>query len=234
MSGLARRESYPITQENVREWFPSPRVENALAGEPWWSVQSMGLLCALHILRTVPACDEQQQALVELRRALDTALMVLPEPPVDDVDRRLNQTLAPYAATPPAVVEAMLNLAAVTEHDVVLDLGCGDGRIVFAAAARGAHGIGVDIDARLIQECWDQRTPGIAAAFLCQDVHKTDLRQATVITCYLLSSAMERLLPVFRRLKRGTRIVSHAFTMKDWPPARVTVVDGVPLFCWVV
>src|SRR5687768_280115 len=75
--GLPRRENLPITHANVREWFPSPRMENALAGEPWWQVQSLGLLAALRILELVPPGPEQQQALVEIRRALDTALLAV-------------------------------------------------------------------------------------------------------------------------------------------------------------
>jgi SAM-dependent methyltransferase len=237
--GLPRRENLPITPTNVREWFPSPRMENALAGEPWWQVQSLGLLCALRLLHLVPPGEAQQQALWELRRCLDTALLAVPEPTQDEIDRRMRQTLAPWAPSPPPVVDAILKLAEIRSGDRLLDLGSGDGRIVIAAAEHGIAARGVEIDAKLVQIACDAAAlnpfpPGGSAEFFVHDIHEVDLSWPTIVTCYLLTSSMEALAAKFRTLRRGTRIVSHAFAMAGWEPARTTVVDTVPIYCWVV
>src|SRR5438128_12546882 len=97
---------------------------------------------------------------------------------------------APYVTTPLPVVDAMLQLAHTKRSDVVYDLGCGDGRIVIAAAKRyGAHGVGVDINPERIQEAQaNARREGVESLvrFAEQSVYETDLRTATVVTLYLL------------------------------------------------
>jgi len=237
--GLPRRENLPIDHTNVREWFPSPRTENALAGEPWWQLQSLGLLCALRLLALVPAGAEQQQALWELRRCIDTALLVVPEPTQEAIDQRVRQTLAPWAPSPPAVVTEILRLADIRSGDRLLDLGSGDGRIVIEAALHGIEARGIEIDAKLVQAAEDTAAvtlfpPGGSATFYVHDIHEADLTWPTIITCYLLTSSMDALYDRFRRLPRGTRIISHAFQMAGWIPDQVVRVDGVPIYCWSV
>ncbi|MSO82731.1 MAG: class I SAM-dependent methyltransferase [Acidobacteria bacterium] len=130
---------------------------------------------------------------------------------------------APYVATPPGVVDRMLTLASVTSRDLVYDLGCGDGRIVIAAAQKfGARGVGVDVDPARIAEA--QRNAARAqvehlVTFKLQDALETDVSEATVVTLYLLSSQNVALRPMLtRQLRRGARIVSHNFAMGDWEP----------------
>jgi len=227
----------PITQENLREWFPSPYVENPLAGDPWWQLQSLGLLCALQFMRLIPAGDLQQQALIELRRGLDTGLLAIPAPSDEEIQRRRAQSLAPWCPSPFPVVDAMLNLAALTPDDVLLDLGSGDGRIVLEAAARGARSIGVEIDAAFVSASIERvsEDPAYArASFRHENALEADLSEATVITCYLVSTSMAVLSEKFRTLRPGTRIISHAFAMANWAPTRVVHVDGVPVFLWTV
>ena len=129
--------------------------------------------------------------------------------------------LAPYVPTPQDVVDRMLQLAAVTKADLVVDLGCGDGRIpITAARTYGARGLGVDIDPQRIGEA---NANAVAAGvshlveFRLQDAMTTDVSQATVLTLYLLSSSNLKLRPILtRQLKPGTRIVAHNFAMGDW------------------
>lgn len=149
---------------------------------------------------------------------------------------------APYVATPPDVVNRMLALAAVTARDVVYDLGCGDGRIVIAAAQRfGARGVGVDIDPVRITEA--QRNAARAqvehlVTFRLEDALNADVSEATVVTLYLLSSQNVALRPMLtRQLRSGARIVSHNFAMGDWDPDVVdtfTSADGQSrtLYLW--
>jgi SAM-dependent methyltransferase len=133
------------------------------------------------------------------------------------------RSLAPYVPTPSEVVDRMLTLAMVGPRDVVYDLGCGDGRIVIAAAQKfGARGVGVDIDANLINRAEaNAKAAGVdrRVKFLVQDAMTVDVSDATVVTLYLLSSSNVKLRPILtRQLRRGARIVSHSFAMGDWEP----------------
>lgn len=136
------------------------------------------------------------------------------------------QSLAPYVPTPQDVVERMLELAAVTKDDVVYDLGCGDGRLVITAAKKyGARGVGLDIDPERIAESQaNAKAAGVEhlVTFRLQDALTADVTPATVVTLYLLSSSNLKLRPLLtRQLRPGARIVSHAFSMGDWPPDKV-------------
>ena len=153
------------------------------------------------------------------------------------------QSLAPYVPTPEDVVERMLALAEVRNTDVLYDLGCGDGRIPIAAAAKyGAHGVGIDIvPARIEESRANAKAAGVEhlVEFRVGDALTADVSPATVVTLYLLSSSNARLRPILtRQLKPGSRIVSHAFSMgAAWPADKVdrfTSVRGdeVTLYLW--
>lgn len=136
----------------------------------------------------------------------------------------------PYVTTPDNVTAAMLDLAGVAAGDHVIDLGSGDGRIVIAAARRGATGLGVEIDPRLVAESVaNARRAGVAgrARFLEQDLFATDLAPATVVTMYLLPEVNLRLRPAILGLRPGTRVVSHDWDMGEWQPDR-SVTVAVP------
>jgi SAM-dependent methyltransferase len=146
----------------------------------------------------------------------------------------------PYVPTPNEVVAGMLRLADVKQGDVVYDLGCGDGRIVIAAAQRATNvrAVGVDIDPRRIAEATaNARRAGVAerTRFIRQDLFDTDLREASVVTLYLLPSLNVKLRPkLLEELKPGTRIVSHGFDMGDWKPARVARAGNSDIYLWIV
>ena len=126
----------------------------------------------------------------------------------------------PYVNTPMEIVERMLRMAEVKSGDYVIDLGSGDGRIVIEAAKRGARGLGVDYDPRLVKAATgNARRAGVAdrARFETRDIFDTDLSRASVITMYLLPDFNAKLLPRLLRLKPGTRIVSHDGGIGDWP-----------------
>ena len=141
----------------------------------------------------------------------------------------------PYLGTRPAVVRAMLDLAEVKAGDRVLDLGTGDGRILIAAARRGASGLGVDIDPVLVAEATAAAADaGVAdrARFATQDLFATDLAGYDVVTMFLLPEVNLRLRPRLLALPPGTRIVSHAFGMGDWRPDATVRVAGSRLYLW--
>ncbi len=137
----------------------------------------------------------------------------------------------PFVTTPDHVTLAMLQLAGVTPRDRVIDLGSGDGRIVITAAKRfGASGLGVEIVPDLVARSREHaERAGVSkrARFAEQDLFKTDLGEATVITMYLLPEVNLQLRPRLLELKPGTRIVSHDWDMGDWRPDR-TVTLAVP------
>ena len=128
----------------------------------------------------------------------------------------------PYASTPPDVVEKMMEVARVGAGDYVIDLGCGDGRIVIAAARKGAMGHGVDLDPERIREARDNADKANVndkVMFVKEDIFETDISQASVIAMYLLSTVNEDLRPrLMKELEPGTRIVSHNFGMGVWEP----------------
>ena len=113
------------------------------------------------------------------------------------------QLLAPYLATPEDVVDRMLALAETTSRDTVYDLGCGDGRIPIAAAKKfGAHGVGLDIDPKLVDLARSNaKAAGVEklVEFRVENVLEADVSPATVVTLYLLSSSNERLLPMLQK-----------------------------------
>lgn len=144
-----------------------------------------------------------------------------------------------YVPTPQDVVEEMLKLADVKKDDVVYDLGCGDGRIVITAAKRyGARGVGIDIDPERIRESKEKaEKEGVAdkAKFREEDLFESDIKEATVVTLYLLNSLNQKLKPkLLKDLKPGTRVVSHNFDMGEWKPEKTMQLLGSTIYLWVI
>jgi len=146
----------------------------------------------------------------------------------------------PYVPTPQEVVDKMLDLARVGKKDTLFDLGCGDGRIVVTAAKeRGARGTGIDIDPTRIAEAKENaKKAGVSdrAQFRVGDLFKTDFSTATVVTLYLLPTINAKLRPqLWKQLKVGTRVVSHAFDMgSEWPAEKTVEVDGRTIYYWTI
>jgi SAM-dependent methyltransferase len=131
----------------------------------------------------------------------------------------------PYVPTTEKAVLEMLKLAGVQRSDTVYDLGCGDGRIVIAAAKTyGAHGVGIDINPERIKEARENaKKAGVEdlVRFEENDLFKAEFRPATVVTLFLLSSVNLKLRPkLLAELKPGTRVVSNTFDMGDWKPEK--------------
>jgi SAM-dependent methyltransferase len=128
-----------------------------------------------------------------------------------------------FEATPQNVVEEMLEMAKVTKEDMVYDLGCGDGRFVITAAKKfGAQGVGIDIDPKRVKESRENIIEaGVTdrVKIIEDDLFKTNISEATVITLYLLQDLNLKLRPkLLRELQPGSRVVSYVFHMGDWKP----------------
>lgn len=136
--------------------------------------------------------------------------------PVDEFRIGLN---APFITTPDAIVDKMVEVAEITEDDVVYDLGCGDGRLVITAALKhGCRGVGIDIDPERVAEAKaNAKLHGVEhlVDIREQDVFTVDLSEADVVLMYLLPWMTKRLVPQFQQMPAGARIVSHDFGIGD-------------------
>ncbi|MCJ7485314.1 MAG: class I SAM-dependent methyltransferase [Candidatus Aminicenantes bacterium] len=134
--------------------------------------------------------------------------------------------LAPWVPTPQPVVDRMLEIASVTDHDVLYDIGCGDGRIVITAARRyGARGVGIDIDEAMIDESErEAESAGVQrqVKFLCMDATKADISEATVVSLYLLPESNALMRPLLEaQLRPKSRVVCHNYTIPGWDDKQV-------------
>lgn len=126
---------------------------------------------------------------------------------------------APFVPTPKKTLKRMIELSAIKPGETVFDLGCGDGRLVFAAAARGANAVGYEYSIPTymlakLRSLFHRRSSIKFANFWT-----IDFRSADVIFCYLLTDTMQTFrTKIWPQLKPGCRVVSHSFRMKDVEP----------------
>ncbi len=152
------------------------------------------------------------------------------EPSPTDSGKYLEH-IVPYVPTPMAVVQKMLEVAKVQPDDVVYDLGSGDGRIVIMAAQKfGAHAVGVELDSDLFEKSTDRiRKLGLQdrAQIVHENMFEVNVRHATVVMLYLLTSVNERLRPKLEHeLRSGARVVSHDFQVPGWQPTETVEVTS--------
>jgi uncharacterized protein (TIGR03000 family) len=136
----------------------------------------------------------------------------------------------PFVPTPQDVVDRMLEMAGVKKDDVVYDLGCGDGRIVVTAAKKyGCKAVGFDIDPKRVKESRENVTKGDVeklATIERKDIYEVDLKPASVVTLYLLPEVNVKLIPQLEKLKAGSRIVSHDFSMRGIKPKQTETITS--------
>ena len=134
--------------------------------------------------------------------------------------------LAPWVPTPQPVIDRMLELASLSDKDVLYDIGCGDGRIVITAARRyGVRGVGIDIDKAMIDESErDAESAGVErqVKFICMDATKADISEATVVSLYLLPESNALIRPLLEaQLRPKSRVVCHNYTIPGWEEKQV-------------
>jgi SAM-dependent methyltransferase len=142
-----------------------------------------------------------------------------------------------WVPTPLALIERMLDMAKITPKDIHYDLGSGDGRTVIAAAKRGVQSVGIEFNPDMValsQRLAAKEGVSGKTTFIHGDIFQTDFSKATVLTLYLLPSLNVKLRPTILKMKPGTRVVSHAFTMDDWPADQTDSVDGRTAYLWIV
>ena len=143
-----------------------------------------------------------------------------------------------WVPTNDALVMRMLQMAQVKPHDLVYDLGAGDGKIAIAAAKHfGARAVGVEYNPRLAQlgQCY-ARAEGMSekVRIMQADIFTTDFIAANVVTLYLLPDLNLRLRPTLLKMKPGTRVVSHSFLMDDWEPDERSMTEDGHAYLWIV
>ena len=143
-----------------------------------------------------------------------------------------------WVPTPDELVTRMLQLGGVTKNDYVIDLGAGDGKIVIAAAKEfGARGHGIEYNPDMVAHATRRaQAAGVAdrARFEKADIFESDFSKADVITMYLLPTLNLKLRPTLMKLKPGTRLVTHAFTMGGWQPDETSRAGGANAYLWLV
>jgi hypothetical protein len=150
------------------------------------------------------------------------------------------ESLAPFFPSSPDIVRAMLKLAGTGREDVVLDLGCGDGRILFTAVREFGvkKAVGYEMRPELYREVLnDVVKMGLHGRIVLfnDDLMRADLREASIITVYLTTDGNEKLRPkLFKEAKKGTRIMSHDFTFDNWVPKAVEEANGHTLYLYTV
>ncbi len=196
---------------------------------------ALGLACSLESQGN----SESPEALESPTGSVLEARAVDLQPEENQLDRRPEAAkVVPFVPTPDEVVEAMLDLAEVSSEDLVFDLGSGDGRIVLAAARRGAQAVGVEIDPHLVTASRTQAYEMALhdkATFRQGDIFEADLTGATVVAIYLLPAINLKLLPkLLDELEPGTRLVSHSFDMDTWLPEKTEKIGDKTIFLWTI
>lgn len=161
---------------------------------------------------------------------VSVAILLKPCSVEADEPGRSTEDTAIHVPTPPDIVDKMLELARLSRDDLLYDLGCGDGRIVVAAASKyGCRAIGYDIDARKVKQSRENvKRHKLESRVRVEqrDIFKLDLRDASVITLYLLPEMNDRLVPQLRKMKDGSRIVCHQFPFEGIEHDRMVTVKS--------
>jgi len=147
---------------------------------------------------------------------------------------------AGFITTWPETVDGMLKLAQVNRNDLVYDLGCGDGRIVIAAAKNyGARGVGIDLNPKRIEEA-NANAKAAEVENLVQfklgNFYKVDFSDATVVALYLPQTINYELRPIlWKQLKIGSRVVSNESDMgSEWPAEKIEKVGTKTVYLWTI
>lgn len=146
-------------------------------------------------------------------------------------DPRFTNRLAPFVTSPNRVVDRMLELATLKPGETLYDLGCGDGRILIAAAGKyKVKAVGVEISPKLAERANENITREhleAQARVIQGDLLSADVSSADVVTIFLATSLNEKLRPRLEKyLKPGARVVSYEYRVPGWKAAKVDRTPG--------
>jgi precorrin-6B methylase 2 len=212
----------------IRGTFQQPRLTN----NPAWSFPVVtGDRLYLRDQHALFCYDVTQHALEKQRREPKTVVLQPPAPRAVSDRRPSSRTLRSiFVPTPQDIVVKMLELADVTDTDMLCDLGSGDGRILITAAKKyGCRAVGYEIDRELVAQSRENATKagvGQLVQIEHKDLFTADLSTADVIALYLLPSQLEKLVPQLETLKAGSRIVSHEFEIRGIEPHKSIEIES--------
>lgn len=185
----------------------------------------------------VTGCAQEQGSTTSNDES-DSAEVTVSEPSPISGDDTLSSDV-PFVESPQSVVDKMLEIANVSEDDVLYDLGSGDGRIpITAAETYGARGVGIELKPHLVEKARkNAKQAGVSdlVEFRQGDLFEADISEATVVSLYLLPTVNLELRPkLFEELDPGTRIVSHDFDMDEWEPDTTWDSNGDTIYLWTI
>ncbi|MEO8271583.1 MAG: PQQ-binding-like beta-propeller repeat protein, partial [Aureliella sp.] len=138
--------------------------------------------------------------------------------------------IAIFVPTPHDVVAKMLEMAQLSKDDVLTDLGSGDGRILVEAAKQyKCRAIGIELDEDLValsKEKISESNVNTLVTIKMADLFETDFSKASVVTAYVYRDMLQRLIPQFKKLKSGSRIITHQFDIPGFRPAKTLKFDS--------
>eukprot|EP01025_Chloroclados_australasicus_P018465 TRINITY_DN19704_c0_g1_i1.p2 TRINITY_DN19704_c0_g1~~TRINITY_DN19704_c0_g1_i1.p2 ORF type:complete len:187 (+),score=19.00 TRINITY_DN19704_c0_g1_i1:38-562(+) len=145
--------------------------------------------------------------------------------------------LAPYHATPYPVVHKLLQLAQIQRNDLVMDLGCGDGRVLIESAKKyGTQGIGYELDASLAEEATKnvlKNNVNHLVQIVCEDARKAPVEKAHVLVCILTESGNSQLLDqIEQRINPQTKVLSFIYPIAKWKPEQTMRHSGIDLYLY--
>ena len=150
------------------------------------------------------------------------------------------KSVAPYVPSQSIVVKRMLKIANLKSNDTVIDLGCGDGRILISAIRdfKAKKAIGYELNTELFNKTrkevenlgYEKRIQ-----IFNKDLFDADLSEATVITLYLTTSGNRLLRPKLKKeTSKGTRIVSHDFDIQPWRASKKIEFLGHTIYLFII
>jgi SAM-dependent methyltransferase len=178
------------------------------------------------------SCVRRSIAAVGCLIWLGTAAAQAQQPFVPEVGQAGKDVV--WVPSTPEIIAKMLDMAKVTKDDFVIDLGSGDGRIVIAAAKRGARAMGVEFNPKMVElSTQNAAKEGVSdrATFVEGDMFKADISKATVMALFLLPSNMLQLRSTFFNLRPGTRIVANTFGIEGWPADETVTLPDCSAWC---
>lgn len=135
-----------------------------------------------------------------------------------------------YVGSPHDIVAKMLEVAQVKKGDILYDPGCGDGRIcVMAAKKYGCKAVGFDLNPVRIRESLENiKRNGVEDLVRIErkDIFTVDFSEATVVSIYLLPWMNKKLVPQLQKMKPGTRIVAHDYSIEGYPPDKTITMNS--------
>ncbi len=139
---------------------------------------------------------------------------------------------APWFPTNKKNVKRFLELAEIKEEEKLYDLGCGDGRIIFASAKKGAFVEGIEVSLFMylltsFKKLFQKEKKNIKVSY--KDMWEKNIKDADVVYFFLMPAIYSRLKEKLEKeLKEGTKVIAYVWPIKGWEPVKISKKEGEP------